>query len=232
MKAVGLMQRPERVLCLGGGVAMSPILELAVAPASTRPVYWLAVAALALVAVLTNVTAAGRTRFLVGSLRRGGPPARLRGLGGLMVTTAADLSVFVALSTLTTLGVQAAVGLAALWGGALHLAFSSDRGRPSLVVIGGNAVLGALGTILLLGLIGPTPAWLLARAVVLAGWTVPLLHGALRGPRARPLRRAASTRRWPASRCRCEVLTTAATSPWARAAWAGASRTAPAGGRR
>jgi phosphatidylglycerophosphate synthase len=75
----GLMQRPERLFLLGGTVALSPIVE-ALGERASRPMNWLAVAGIAIVAVTTNLTAVTRFRTLLRALRASMPahaaPAR------------------------------------------------------------------------------------------------------------------------------------------------------------
>ena len=66
--ASGLMQRAERLVYLGGSVALSPILEALLFPAQRHPMHWLAVAGIVLVAVGSNITAASRLRVLLVTL--------------------------------------------------------------------------------------------------------------------------------------------------------------------
>ena len=54
----GLMRRHERLLYVGVGTAASPILAAWLEPGAARPVFHLAVAALGLVALIGNITAA------------------------------------------------------------------------------------------------------------------------------------------------------------------------------
>ncbi len=64
----GAMQRLERVLFLGVGVALSPILEAIWFPEMKHPMHWLAVVGLVFVALMSNVTAFSRFRALVNAL--------------------------------------------------------------------------------------------------------------------------------------------------------------------
>ncbi len=69
MKEVGFMQRPERVVVLGFGVALSPLVDVLFAsPSSEAPTYHLAAVALWLLAVTSHVTALQRLSFLLRSL--------------------------------------------------------------------------------------------------------------------------------------------------------------------
>ncbi|HEY0713992.1 MAG TPA: CDP-alcohol phosphatidyltransferase family protein [Polyangia bacterium] len=56
----GLMQRTERMLYLGGSVALSPIFEALVFPTDKRPEHWLGLVSIGLLAVTTNATAISR----------------------------------------------------------------------------------------------------------------------------------------------------------------------------
>jgi phosphatidylglycerophosphate synthase len=64
----GVMQRAERMLYLGGSVAVSPILEAVFFPHDRHPNHYLAIAGLAFLAVTSNLTAVTRFRHLVGAL--------------------------------------------------------------------------------------------------------------------------------------------------------------------
>src|SRR5690606_21901882 len=54
----GVMQRLERVLFLGATTALSPIVEVILAPEDPNPRHWLAVVGIGIVAILANLTAA------------------------------------------------------------------------------------------------------------------------------------------------------------------------------
>lgn len=64
----GTMQRPERMLYLGGTVALSPIFEALVFPLERHPQHWLAVAGVVFLALTTNLTAAARFHTLMQAL--------------------------------------------------------------------------------------------------------------------------------------------------------------------
>lgn len=68
---VGLMQRAERILYLGGAVALSPILEVVRDPFDPKPFHYLAVVGIVLMAVSTQVTAVQRMVHLLRALRYG-----------------------------------------------------------------------------------------------------------------------------------------------------------------
>ncbi len=68
MKDVGFMQRAERVVVLGLGVALAPFVDVLFASPSGGPAYHLATAALWLLAVTSHVTALQRLSFLLRSV--------------------------------------------------------------------------------------------------------------------------------------------------------------------
>lgn len=71
----GLMQRAERILYLGGAVALSPILEAILFPHDRHPVHYLAVAGIVFLCVTSNVTGVARFVGLVRQLNSGAPRA-------------------------------------------------------------------------------------------------------------------------------------------------------------
>src|SRR5688572_14931006 len=99
LKEVGFMQRPERVLLLGAGTALSPILEVIVAPNDPHPPHRLAIATLVVLAVTSHATALQRLSQLLRALGGGGPgiaqPLRVAAMQG--VATLADFAVASAL---------------------------------------------------------------------------------------------------------------------------------------
>ncbi len=66
---VGYMQRHERAVYLGGPSVLSPLLVLWTEPGATHPHHHLVICSLGLLAVLTNVTAFMRTRYVLVRLR-------------------------------------------------------------------------------------------------------------------------------------------------------------------
>ncbi|HEY3500040.1 MAG TPA: CDP-alcohol phosphatidyltransferase family protein, partial [Polyangiaceae bacterium] len=68
MADVGFMQRPERVLLLAAGTALSPILEVWLAPGDPHPPHRMAIVAVVILAVGSHWTAVQRTRGLFGAL--------------------------------------------------------------------------------------------------------------------------------------------------------------------
>src|SRR5262245_2217957 len=60
MADVGFMQRSERVLLLGAGTALSPIIEVVLSPTDRHPAHRLAILALVVLAVTSHATALQR----------------------------------------------------------------------------------------------------------------------------------------------------------------------------
>lgn len=66
--AVGLMQRAERIVCLGGALALSPILEALMVPQDAHPIHRLAVFGIIILAISSQFTAAMRMHYLLNRL--------------------------------------------------------------------------------------------------------------------------------------------------------------------
>jgi CDP-diacylglycerol--glycerol-3-phosphate 3-phosphatidyltransferase len=88
---VGYMQRQERAVYLGGATVLAPLLAAGLEPHALHPRYHLTVGVLALIALLTNVTAVWRARVVLRALSGAhpAPPERaehadrtMRAVGG------------------------------------------------------------------------------------------------------------------------------------------------------
>jgi phosphatidylglycerophosphate synthase/putative flippase GtrA len=189
LKDIGFMQRPERVLLLGAGTALSPILEVIVAPDDPHPPHRLAIATLVLLAVTSHATALQRLYALVRALG-GAPehgverPIEVAALQG--VATLADFAVASALvyalrgdpSAATVAGCIVGAGVSfvstRLWAFDNHGAWLPQVGRY-VFVSAGTASLNWGGVALLATLNAPFwLAWGLTRAIVFATWSYPL----------------------------------------------------------
>jgi phosphatidylglycerophosphate synthase/putative flippase GtrA len=195
IKEVGVMQRAERILYLGVAVAMSPVLEVILAPQEVHPLHRLAVVGVVLLAVSTQVTALQRLIYLLGVLddswglgwlRRGGG-ALARNIVAAGVATSVDFAVVTALVSggVCTAPVATAAGAAV---GAIvnftvnrvwtfksrdaHLPQISRYGFVSLTSALLNA--GGVAVLLLLPGIDYRLAWLLVRGAVFFAWNFPL----------------------------------------------------------
>ncbi|AKT44214.1 GtrA family protein [Chondromyces crocatus] len=203
MKDVGFMQRPERILVLGLSVALSPIFEALYAPLEVRPVHYLAIVGVGLVAVTSHITAIQRLVHLVHSLGDGESTDHRplpRSIIVSVLATALDFSVVRLLLRQWGLSAPLATALGCVAGGVLAFllsrswVFEADAGPRArqagrfLFVSGTSAGLNAGGVALLLLLpsMNNQVAWVVTRAVVFLTWNYPLLRdhvfsSALRG---------------------------------------------------
>jgi phosphatidylglycerophosphate synthase/putative flippase GtrA len=189
LKDVGFMQRPERVLLLGAGTALSPIIEVIVAPNDPHPPHRLAIATLVVVALTSHATALQRLYQLVHALNgtRGeglGQPLRVASMQ--VVATVADFAVASSivyslhgnhsLATVAGCFVGAIVSFIAtrVWAFDNHAAWLPQAGRYAFVSAG-TAALNGGGVALLFTLNAPFwLSWAITRAVVFATWSYPL----------------------------------------------------------
>jgi phosphatidylglycerophosphate synthase/putative flippase GtrA len=188
MADVGFMQRPERVLLLGAGTALSPIVEVIFSPIDPRPPHRLAIAALVVLAIASHATALqrlyGLVRALGGASRGPGSPIKSALSNG--VATLVDFVVAATLvylmeghaSLATAAGCVVGAGtsflLSRVWaftsGGAVvpqvsrYLAVSAATAGLNA---GGVALLATLGLPFVVG-------WAIARCVIFATWSYPL----------------------------------------------------------
>jgi phosphatidylglycerophosphate synthase/putative flippase GtrA len=189
----GAMQRLERVLFLGAGVALSPILEALWFPEQKNPMHWLAVGGLVFVAVMSNVTALSRFRALVNALAP--PPLRKRSGLAILGLNAAAGAVATGVDFASVLGMVewmsfspvAATALGCVLGGVVnyslnrlitfrsHGAVAPQMARYALVS-GTSALLNAGGVALLTlhPQLAYTLGWWLARGAVYFAWNLPL----------------------------------------------------------
>jgi phosphatidylglycerophosphate synthase/putative flippase GtrA len=193
LKEVGFMQRPERVLLLGAGTALSPILEVIVAPNDPHPPHRLAIATLVVLAVTSHATALQRLYQLVRALGGGGQGITQPGIAQPLrvaamqvVATLADFAVASALvyslrgapalSTMAGCVVGALVSfvLTRVWAFDSHGPWLPQVARYAFVSAG-TAALNGGGVALLATLNAPfLLAWSLTRAIVFVTWSYPL----------------------------------------------------------
>lgn len=170
---VGLMQRPERVVMLGLGTALAPLVDVAVARTGEWPAHVLTLAVLAFIAATSHVTAVHRLLFALESLpgRRFQPPT----IGYRLRRVLAALFEIGALAAIVALGVSwiAAAFVACAIG--LVLA-TSDADRLRRVFVAVSSALLLAGAMWLLGTVGELSwllSWIVARAAVHLTWVVP-----------------------------------------------------------
>ncbi|HEX6276605.1 MAG TPA: CDP-alcohol phosphatidyltransferase family protein [Polyangiaceae bacterium] len=189
MADVGFMQRPERVLLLGIGTAMSPIVEVVLAPDVPHPPHRLAIVALVVLAITSHATALqrlhGLVRLLGGTTETGiGRPVRAAVSNGVATLVdfmiAAGLVYLMAghpsLSTAVGCIAGAAVSfvLSRVWAFSAGGAWAPQITRY-IVVSAATAGLNAGGVALLSTLGLPfVVAWCIARGVLFATWSYPL----------------------------------------------------------
>ena len=190
----GAMQRLERVLFLGGGVALAPILEALAFPEDARPMHWLAVVGISVVAIGSNITAMTRLRDLIRALAPP-PKVRRRSSGLLLVlsmvaaalATAVDNGAMTALVELADFNVTLATALGCAVGAVVNYSFnrfvtfrSDGAVAPQLaryaLVSTVSMLLNAGGVALLI--LHPQLhyqlAWWLVRGAVYLAWNFPL----------------------------------------------------------
>ncbi|WP_163997624.1 GtrA family protein [Pyxidicoccus caerfyrddinensis] len=189
----GAMQRLERVLFLGVGTALSPILEAIFWPEEKHPMHWLAVVGLVFVSIMSNYTAITRFRNLVKALAPKRQEARsekaIYGLNAVAgaVATAADFAlVLVLVEWLSVLPAWATV-VGSVLGAVVNysinrvLTFKStaavSRQLARYAVVSGTSALLNAGGVALFTLHPQLPyalGWWLVRGVVYFAWNLPL----------------------------------------------------------
>jgi len=188
---VGFMQRTERVVVLGLGTALSPAADVLLASRAAEPRYYLAIAALLLLAVTSHVSALQRLRHVTRALGAERPEQdRLRPLKSIVANAAAtgvDFALANALFFAWGVHGAAATVLGCVAGALVSFTLSrtwafAGSGGPLLLQLdryvlasAATAALNGGGVALLLLVNAPfVAAWLLARAVVFVGWSYPV----------------------------------------------------------
>lgn len=191
----GLMQRADRVLYLGAAVAVSPVLEALMNPADPRPQHWIAVGGIAMIAVLSNVTAVQRLVGLMRALTPEAPRRTPRPWHALLTLTAvtavvatlADYAAVLLLVGQAGLDPAVATLLGCLVGGGLNFGLnravtfrSSDALAPQAAryatISASSALLNAGGLALASfhPLLDYRLAWWLVRGAVWLTWNLPM----------------------------------------------------------
>jgi hypothetical protein len=202
---VGLAQRVERVLYLGVGVALSPILEAIVFPRDSHPMHWLAVVALVAMAITTNFTAVQRFVGVIRALKvKAGcdvrVPTRVVRHSSLRphlltaaLATAVDFFLVYTLVHQFNLGLPTATSLGCLLGAGVYMNLTRLAALRSplwprpiysrYLFVSFTSLLLNLGGVLVLGSLPAFPFplnWLVTRFAVHTFWTLPL-HGSVMG---------------------------------------------------
>jgi phosphatidylglycerophosphate synthase/putative flippase GtrA len=193
---IGVMQRPERLLLLGSGVALSPILAAWLQPSATRPTHALAVMALLVLAGATHVTALQRLFHVMGKLQpeKDVKPVLGLGQGSLFrnvvaggAATGVDFTTLLFLITTFKMQPWLATGLACVVGGVVNFILNriwtfGSKGAPMgeagryTIASASSALLntGGVAVLLLVPDIDYRMAWALARVAVFVAWNYPL----------------------------------------------------------
>lgn len=194
---VGIMQRPERLVLLGGSMAFAPVLEALLVPTDPHPMHRLTVWALVFLAVAANATAAVRLVHVLRALtpvEQQHPEAFSFKQGGLgrnviaaFVATVLDfiaVNIFVGALGLSP---SLATGLGCVVGGVVNFTINrfwvfKSQGAPLgegsryFLVSASSALLNAGGVAVALFIPGLNYriAWALVRGIVFLGWNFPL----------------------------------------------------------
>ena len=190
----GAMQRLERVLFLGVGVALSPILEAALFPEQKHPMHWLAVVGLCFVAVMSNATALSRFRALLKALAPKPKPGKRSNLSIFgfnavagAVATGLDFAVVLMLVEWAKFSPALATALGCVVGGVVNytinrlLTFRSTGAiAPQMArytLVSATSALLNSGGVWLFTLhpqLAYTLGWWMVRGVVYFAWNLPL----------------------------------------------------------
>jgi phosphatidylglycerophosphate synthase/putative flippase GtrA len=199
MKDVGFMQRPERIVVLSIGTALSPIIEVWLAPGVQNPPHRLAIFAVLLIAVTAHVTAIQRLlallRLLAGPTAVSANGRPVRSLLVNLTATLVDLAVAGSFYYLTTVSPSVATGAGCVVGAIVSFTLSRswafEPGGSALVhqlsryafASATTAVLNAGGVALVLMLNLPfIVGWVVVRGVVFATWSYPVQRDFVFGP--------------------------------------------------
>lgn len=198
---VGLMQRAERVVLLGGTLALAPIVELASRGAVAASA--IVIAVVAFVAATTQVTALQRLVHVVRAFTTSERRPRESGFKRLgpatvsaFVATAADFTLVTLLVSKAGMSAALATAVGCLLGGVIN--FSMNRwwtfgstARPSLqvarytIVSVSSALLNSGGVALAMMLALPDYriGWVIVRGLVFLCWNFPLQRDYVYGPK-------------------------------------------------
>jgi phosphatidylglycerophosphate synthase/putative flippase GtrA len=205
MKDVGVMQRPERIVVLGVGVALAPVPQALFFPTETHPSYHLTIVVLCVLALAAHATAIQRVVHLLGALgglAAGGLNAFRRSPRAIIVSSVATGSDYLCTQSLVSihaLSPPIATVVGCVVGGVIafvlsrHWAFDATRGPIGsqmmryVFVSGTTALLNAGGVALALLVPGTDyrVGWVVTRALVFLTWSFPLLNEFAFPPRER-----------------------------------------------
>jgi phosphatidylglycerophosphate synthase/putative flippase GtrA len=192
---VGLMQRAERILYLGVACAMSPVLEVFLAPNDPKPLHRIGVMGIVLLAVATQTTALHRLFVVISRLsdrpsttwlKENSRPIT-RNLIAAFVATLLDFALVNLLVGLSFIGPALATAIGCIFGGAINFTInriwtfgSTDAKLPQMgrytFVSFTSALLnsGGVAVLLMLPAIHYRIAWIVVRLAVFLAWNFPL----------------------------------------------------------
>jgi putative flippase GtrA len=200
------MQRPERIVVLGLGMAFSPLVEALLVPGEAHPFQRLTVACVLLLAVTTQITAMQRLVYVVRELsgvhrvphERTASPRLIRSAVAGFIASVSDFLVFLLFSRVLGTSAPAATLIGCFVGGVINFtinrvwAFEAEGSVASqapryVFVSASSAVLNAGGVSLLLSfpLLDTRVAWFLCRALVFVTWNFPLFRDYVFAPAPR-----------------------------------------------
>ena len=193
---IGLMQRPERVVILGLGLALSPVAEAIIAPQDPHPSHRLAIGTLVLLSIMTQVTA---VRRLVYGLKKLGADtfsgiasvsqgSLLRNIASSAVATGCDFAVFDLMVSVMSVYPGLATGAGCIVGAIINFTINRSwvfKTRDAALVkqmlrysfVSFTSALLNSGGVMVLLLIPSSEyrlAWLLVRGAVFLTWNFPL----------------------------------------------------------
>lgn len=189
----GLMQRAERIVCLGATTALAPVVAAVYETPGPHQMHWLAVGGLIILAFSSQWTAAQRFVMVMRALGADRPPrlstrrdSLFRGLAVAFTATAADFVVVVLLvqsagmAPWSATAVGCVVGAAASFTIGRRWAFANDGAagpqmwRYALVSVTSMGLNAGGVAVLLVLPINYTIAWVAVRGAVFLLWNFPL----------------------------------------------------------
>ena len=191
---IGLMQRAERIVYLGGLTALSPVLEALVRPEDPKPIHALAVVGVVLLAISTHVTALQRLVYLLNALDESETDSPLLDKGQVTrnvisggIATGIDFLVVTSLVSMAFFSPVWATALGCLVGAVVNFTMNREwtfksggarlpqAWRYSFVSFTSALLnMGGLAVLLMLPNIDYRICWVVVRVAVFITWNFPL----------------------------------------------------------
>jgi phosphatidylglycerophosphate synthase/putative flippase GtrA len=210
---VGLMRRAERILYLGIGCALSPIVEVILVPGDPRPLHRVAVVGVVLTAAASHLTALQRLMHMMSGLGARQPlrwvtanqGPFLRNTASAAGATALDFLLVLAIVTYADATAPLATAIGCVAGGLANYGlnrwwtFGSTAAKlPEMwrytFVSASSAALnsGGVAVLLLVPALDYRVAWILVRVAVYVAWNFPLQRSYVFGPQSGAARKSAN----------------------------------------